>query len=360
MRIVKCYKCGFSLVLASLARFKDNGTIIQVLTSGFRLVLIEANFLTEIFRRIEEELGLPIGHIVFEAQRNASVDTINNGLRGPLRLVAVFPFTKRLAVNFFCRLAGWSGQSYAEAVAYKPGKGGEAIVRNPFNRDLMAAIIVGAFEALERKPFGHTWKIVDSDDVICVQPEAALPEIAERMNLVRRPPKKGSRSYPRCSVCGAPSMLNLEWKAGEGKITDTRRNIRMAFLDAYTAGVVFRELARELGDAVYPIIIDAQRAFSLRHLREEFLGGGDVGEIVDRDTFYISVLDTLALRGQGNPVDYIADGGILNVVIENPFEEHCLAGMLSAMYMLGEGRPARVSWQELDPSTLEFHLAPKD
>ncbi len=72
------------------------------------------------------------------------------------------------------------------------------------------------------------------------------------------------------------------------------------------------------------------------------------------------MLDTIALRGQGNPVDYDASDGNLSVVIENPFDEHCLAGMLSAMFMLGEGRPAVVDWKELDPSTLMFTLSPKN
>ncbi len=360
MKIKTCKKCGFSWVLSKIVRFRDNGTIIQIFTSGFRLVLIEANFLTEIFRRIEEELGLPIMHIVFEAQRIASIDTINNVLRGPMNMVRWTSIGKKTTVNIFCRLAVWSGQSYAKTILYKPGKLGEAVVLNPFNRELMASIIVGAFESLERKPFGHTWKTVDGNDVICIQPEPSRSEIAERLARTYRPLKKGNRSYPRCPRCGVPQMLNLEWFPDEGRIMDTRRYVRMAFLDAYTAGVVFRELAKELGDEVYTIIIDAQRAFSLRHLREEFLAGGDVGEMVDKDTFYISVLDTMAMRGQGNPVDYDTSDGSLSVVIENPFEEHCLAGMLSAMFMLGEGRPAAVTWQELDPSTLKFTLTPKD
>jgi hypothetical protein len=359
VKIKTCRKCGFSWVLAKMVRFRDNGTIIQIFTRGFRLVLIEANYLTEIFQRIEEELGLPIMHIVFEAQRNASIDTINNGLRGPLKAARWSSLGKKFTVNIFCRLAVWSGQSYAKTVLYKPGKLGEAIVLNPFNRELMASIIVGAFEALERKPFSHTWKTVKGNDIVCIQPEPSRSEISERMTLTPRPAKKGNRTYPRCPGCGVPQMLNLEWFPDEGRIMDTRRYVRMAFLDAYTPGVVFRELAKELGDDVYPIIIDAQRAFSLRHLREEFLAGGDVGEMVDKDTFYISILDTMALRGQGNPVDYDSSDGSLSVVIENPFEEHCLAGMLSAMYMLGEGRPAVVDWQELDPSTLKFTLTPK-
>ncbi len=261
MKIKRCKKCGFSWVLAKMVRFRGNGTIIQLFTSGFRLVLIEANFLTEIFQRIEEELGLPIMHIVFEAQRNASIDTINNGLRGPLNAVRWTSPAKKFTVGIFCRLAVWSGQSYAKTIIYKPGKLGEAVVRNPFNRELMAAIIVGAFESLERKPFGYTWRTVNGTDIICIKPEPSRSDISDRMTLAPRPLKKGNRSYPRCSRCGAPQLLNLEWFPDEGRIMDTRRYVRMAFLDAYTAGVVFRELAKELGDDVYPIIIDAQRAF---------------------------------------------------------------------------------------------------
>lgn len=42
------------------------------------------------------------------------------------------------------------------------------------------------------------------------------------------------------------------------------------------------------------------------------------------------------------------------------FRGALLAGMLSAMYMLGEGKPASVSWAGTGPSTLEFNLTSKN
>jgi hypothetical protein len=57
-------------------------------------------------------------------------------------------------------------------------------------------------------------------------------------------------------------------------------------------------------------------------------------------------------------VDWSSQGDRFSVVIENPFEEHLLAGHLAAMYELGEGRPAAVTWKELATSTLEFTLVP--
>ncbi len=359
MKVLTCGKCGFSLALSRVIRFNKNGTITLYLARDYRISLIEADFFEEVFERIEQELGLPIMHIVSEAQRNASYVTIDRNMWGPLKMGRWFALSKRVAVNILCRIAAWTGQGYAKTVVYKPGWLGEAIVRNPFNRELLAAIVVGAFEALELKPYGYSWLKKGDDDVISIRPEPSRPEIAERLTFTTPPAKRGSRRYPRCPWCRMPAELNLSWDGDQGIIMDMRRGVRMVFLDAYTPKVVFRELAEELGEEIYPIIIDAQRVFSLHHQREEFLAGGNVGDIMDKDGFYSAVLNTLALRGQGNPVKFDSSGGRLSVVIENPFEEHLLAGTLSGMYELGEGRQAEVAWKELDPSTLEFTLEAK-
>jgi hypothetical protein len=359
MKVITCGKCGFSLVLSRVIRFNKNGTITLFLARDFRVSMIEADFFGEVFERIEQELGLPIMHIVYETQRNASYESIDRNIWGPLNAGRWFAPGKRVAVNILCRIAAWTGQGYAKTVVYKPGWLGEAIVRNPFNQEMMAAVVVGAFEAVELRPFSHTWYKMGDDDVISVRPEPSRPEIAERLTFTTPPAKRGNRRYPRCPLCRMPADLNLSWDGDQGIIMDTRRGVRMVFLDAYTPKVVFREMAAELGEEIYPIIIDAQRAFSLRHLNQEFLAGGEVGGVADKSSFYLAVLDTLALRGQGNPVDFNSSDGRMSVVIENPFEEHLLAGTLAAMYELGEGRQADVAWKELDPSTLEFTLEAK-
>ncbi len=364
MKIKKCGKCGFSLALTRIIRINNNGTITGRLDDNFRLSLIEADFLTEIFRRIETELGLPIIHLVFAAQRNSSTQVINVFLKGAGKTVRWTTFGNKFVVKMFCRLAVWSGQGYAETITYESGELGEAIVRNPFNRELMAAVIVGAFESLERRPFSHTWKKLGEDDLISIRPEPSRPEIAERMTFKTYPMKPGWRSYPRCPKCGVPKELEYEWRENEGIVMDKRLGVRMVFIDSYVPNVVFRELASELGDDIYPIIIDAQRDLSLRHLREDFLTGGGLGEgeeagkALDKEAFYLSVLDTLALHGQGNPVEHSFQEESLRVIIENPFNPHLLAGHLSGMYELGEGRRATVTWKDMDPSTLEFTLIP--
>jgi hypothetical protein len=77
-------------------------------------------------------------------------------------------------------------------------------VRNPYDRELMAAIILGAFEALERKPYAHTWKKAGGEDVISVRAVDARPEISERLELVYPELKPGHFHLPRCRSCGTP------------------------------------------------------------------------------------------------------------------------------------------------------------
>ncbi len=355
-----CKDCGFSYGLAKTAMWNSSGTITERTDANFRLMLIEADTFNGLFRRLEDTLSVPIEHIIFEAQRIATVGSINSVLRGPLRALRWLPGGKRLMVNVFCRLSCWLGESYSKAVVYKPGKLGQAIVRNPFHRELMAAIIVGAFEALERSPFSHTWEMLDDDEVVTVRPMQERPELAERMAFTLPRPKPGKRIWERCPRCGAPSALaDLEWRQERGEIVDTRTGFRMVFLPLYVPHVVFRELEAELGEDIYPVILDAQRELSLRNIHEEFIASGRAGKVVTRDKLYQEVLDSLPLRGLGNPVGCETRNGKLTVSVENPFNQHLLAGHLCALYELGEGREATVSWQYADPSTLVVEVTPK-
>ena len=348
MRIKKCRECGSSHWLAKSLIWNDNGTITNNYQPDFRTLIIEADYLSEIFRRIEEALGVPIGHIVFEAHRNVAKEVLDLTLNRWRWLIRHVPGMERLATAYMGRMSVWTGQGSSTSLDRET-----ALVRNPFNRDLYAAIVVGALESLRETPFDYRWKKVDGDDVIQVIPIGERPEIAERLTFTTPPAKPGTRSYERCPKCGVPALLKgLEWRENEGVIIDTRRGVRIVIQEVYTTVVVLRELARELGDDIYPVIIDAMREFSLEHIRKEYLAG----EMMDKDKLYREVLDTIALYGQGNPVSCTAAGDRLTVVVENPFSEHVLAGHLSALYELAEGKIPKVTWDFTDSSTVVFDL----
>ncbi len=140
---------------------------------------------------------------------------------------------------------------------------------------------------------------------------------------------------------------------------EMRRGVRMVFIDAYVPQAVFRELSREFGELVYPTVVDAMKSFSLKWLKAEFLEEKDQEQYVNKDRLYAAVLETVALRGQGNPVSFSNDDGAMSIVVENPYNEHILAGHLSGMYELGEGRRSNVDWGYLDEATIKFSITPR-
>ncbi len=361
MGFYDCRECGFPGLLRALSEWNSNGTITSRSTRlEFRNIFIEADFLNGFIAHLEERLDIPLGHVVYEAQRNASVEFTSVFLGRMPVFITRIPGFKRALLTFACRTAIVFGIAYAKVVMvkYRSGKVGEALIRKPFNRDMIAAIVVGAIEALEDQPFGHTWRDAPNGEIIHIEPETSRPDIAVRLGVNLAPVKPGHNDIATCPRCGFPrAYRDLEWRRKEGIIMDVRRGVRMIYIDAYTPMVVIRELVRELGDEVNELVVEAHKAFCLPHLRKEFLRGGGA-ELPDRDRFCREALDAIIIRAQGNPVEYGFEGDVFRVTVENSFCEHLLAGWLAALYELAEGRKARAAWEYLDLSTIRYTISP--
>ena len=157
-------------------------------------------------------------------------------------------------------------------------------------------------ETLEGVPYRHEWR---EGDHIYVEAEpgeraAGGTPVIETVSL-----KPGHHHFDSCARCGMPlDLRDLKWVEEEGIIMDIRKGVRMVFLDFYSFQAVVEKLARELGPSFTPIVVDTQRAFFLRHIWEEFLSRHRGKKALPRDELYRQVLETLALRGQGNPVGH--------------------------------------------------------
>ncbi len=357
MEYKKCKECGFPVRFAHWLRWENNGTIVQRIRSDFRVVIIESNFLEDLFGRIEKNLGISVRHIVFEAQKNAAKGYIGNWLGGPLGKLLSVPKAKGLVINQFHVLGILGGSAYSETVDYRPGEYGVALIRNPYSKDLMAAMVEGAFEALEGKPYRHSWTERGNDLLLRVEAADRTEEISDRMYLVFPPAHPGNIQFARCRRCNVPLDLRyLKWYENEGIILDTRRDKRVNFLDGYVPSTVFREFRKELGDSVVPIIIEAQREYFLQYIHELELLKLAHGDLKN---MYHILLDTLPVYGQGNPVSIIRTDSQLEVVVENPYDELLLAGTLAACYQAVEEREPDVSFKQEEEGIQDFLIQPK-
>lgn len=359
MRYRRCKTCGIPRRISRVHRWMTNGTIVNTRVPQIRQVFMEANFLPELRRRISDGLGFPVNRIFFEAERNSVRITVEAFLKAPLlHIAARIPAVRRAAVHYFNNLAWETGTANSRTVRYRSGKYGLARMRNPFDLDLMAAVVVGAFEALERKPYRSFWKKENGTYLLRVEATPEKPELSGRLEVDFPPVRQGDFRLRLCPQCGMPLELShMEWLEKEGLIIDRRRGIRMINLDGYTPYLVNRELVRELGETVIPIIIDAKRDYTMKMLED--LGARVAVEEDKREELLQDLLSLLPLYGWGlaTELEY-SHGGTLRVWIDNPFDAYLIAGRLAAFYEVAEGRRARVDWFQAEPSTLTYLLTP--
>lgn len=343
--------------MARIMEWNENGTISMRSNPIMKSVIIESAFLTDIFERIEGYMGIQIGHIVFEAQRNTALKALDIQLSRPIFRIGKKGKFKHVGGLINSRIPVWTGQAYTKLLNYKPGREAEILVKNPYNRELMAAIILGEFESLEGRPFSHRWERMGEEEIIILSVMDGKPEIAERLNIEFPPEKPGIRRIERCISCNAPAGLGyLEWREDEGMVIDSRRNTRVTFLDAFVPTIVFRELEKELGEVVYDLLLHAEKEYS--KARTEEIAGElpEHGALTDRmrDDIYKKTLEDMPLWGLGNPVRCNHESGWLEVAIDNPYNEYLLAGKMAGVFETIERSPSVVEWKLPDPSSIIF------
>ncbi len=338
-----CGSCRLPKYFRLLVKWNDNGTIGLGPSPLHRVVLVESDLLEETYQRIEALVGTSIRHIVFEAERAAAKATIDALVPGPLwplvrNRIVMHPGSKGLQ-----HLARFAGLANAHTIFYHVFRGSMASVENPMNRDIFAAMVVGAFESAEGLPHDYDWAEVGGKLYLIIMPAEKKPDIAGRMVPEVIPPLPGNLRLERCPRCNIPAALShLSWDLPNAVITDTRRGVRMSFIDGYAFSTVFRELIAELGEDIVPVIVEASREHTQRMMEEtEFMSSATGPE----DAFNV-FLDLMPVYGQGNPVARDYSEGSISVSIENPYSVHLLAGQMLALHQGMRGTPGTVSIDE--------------
>ncbi|HEY5502091.1 MAG TPA: hypothetical protein VIJ97_02170 [Candidatus Anoxymicrobiaceae bacterium] len=363
-QLMRCRECGFPRIVSFFIKWKDNGTITQMMRQDFRVVVLHFGFLDNLFSNIEAKLGISIEHIAFEAQRNASKATFTAFTdRIPAADFFMRPgFVKRIGVEGFNKVGKITGQCHSETLEYKPGRYGVARIRNPFNFGLMAANVVGAFETLEGVPFNHKWEEESPDSfIIRVEPTGERPEIAARMELAYSRMLPGCLVHNRCPRCKVPRGLSshVKWMEDDGIILDTRTGSRVIMLDGYMVTTVFREMVSELGDEVNDLLVDAQREWTVDHVGQLGLAEGD-GPLppAELEKAYREYLKNMSLYGIGNPVSFEMEDSTVEVKVENPYEVHIIAGTLQGLREALEKSRSAVEWEEVSQGTVLYRVSP--
>lgn len=377
--LFRCSACGFPRVLSSLFNWRSNGTITAhplLWGNNLRVVLYRQGFVANLFSSIEQQLGLSIDHIAFEAERQASIAVFKAILdKTPFanRIIRT-RLLRRIWVYTSDQVAMIIGAGHSKTLKYVPGKYSTGEIKNPYNRNLLGAVVAGDFELIENKPLKVSWEELGDDRYkILVELAEGYSDISDRMSpdlpdmslsLFPSQQKRSDKIMPgnfhhdRCPRCKTPLGLStLKWTEEEGTIIDMENQVRFFLIDAYFIPTVFRELAKELGDDAYDMIIDSVKEYTLMNPSHFGLSyESKPRDVKSLEGALRKHIFSLPLYGEGNPVDIKITSSTLEATIENPYEPLIIAATTKGLFEWLTESTCSMDWSTDRRNSLHFSV----
>ena len=363
-----CKTCGVPSMISAVFDWGDNGVISISYSPKARMVFYESDNIDNIFKGVEELIGLPIEHIVIERKRRDTRRFMERVFPEQVKKTVDILGEERLEKPSLVEagrqqeILEMGKEANAQATAFGTVYGyGDIrfselwefwdtfpwrtqIIRDPYSVIFFSADMLATVEALEQRNMRVKYeKISDDIYLLSASPGEHPIELAERLKRKRYEPKPGDISYERCSECGVPqSIARCRWNLEEGTIVDPATGRRMAFFDPAAIDTVFEDLDTELGESLPEAIIEAQRRYGkLSMSADNWKRSG-----YDFKTW-------AALRGLGNIAAFKADEKRLTLTLENPSMNLAMVGMAIALYELAWGRESSThEWHQTDDGDL--------
>ena len=307
-----CSVCGAPKKLTGNHRWLPGGTIVEKNNPSHRMIFIENDNILEVFKLIQEILGLSLEKVVIESQRKATYDYVDSILpvaaRKIMRFTSYRPVVRNLTM--LGRTYGLGDVSLLD-MHIKGGEGDfvKLGIRNPFFLPAFCGMVVGAMEVVtgHECSVSHQEKSRDYYEVttfVSTHPK----EFVERLHWRAYSNRPGDAAPEKCSGCGGPRILSdYGFDLSAGIISRRASGRRMIIDGPAEFEAILDELEKELGEDISQILIEAQRRFVK-------MGFYDTDEVQDVGMFR----DHLALRGFGNLKEISFEGGRLRVHLENP------------------------------------------
>lgn len=365
----RCPDCGVPAFIGRELVWGSDGVIHLRRSPQNRLVLYESNVLDNLFRGIEELIGLPIEHIVIESRRRevrrymesvfphwvrSSLMRINEGLSGLPGFrrwghLIRNPIGKAVAAKAFQvgKVYGY-GEPYWgplwEARDVHPWR--VMPVKRPYSVLFYAAEILATVEAFECRDMWVRYEAHGEDDwLFTVYPADHPVELRERLRRRRYPFRDGDLRMERCHRCGVPRELErMEWDLDRGLIVDRDSGRRMAIFGPHAVDSVIADLEEELGEEIPRAAVEAQRRYVRSRVAQE--------NWRRRGTTFARMA---ALRGLGYVDDFAVDEKRLRVILVNSCMPYLCVGMAQALYELAMGKErSQARWELSGDGVLEI------
>ncbi len=339
-RIKRCSYCGVPVDFARGNVWNDDGTITQARNPDHRVFFHEAEGLNQLFKKIEELIGLPLDRIIVEGKRKGSLEYIQN----------LYPGYKRMLLRAFRRkvyqstadIGAMFGLGHYELLDFSKGEYIRIFGRNIYCLPMFSGDLIAVFNfveglpadlRIEEKGYGYEVTVVHGQE---------YEELVSRLDMVTYTRKPGDVGHERCPECGVPlDLKEYEWDLEEGTITDTVTGRHMVFTGPRELDAIMQELVSELGEEIGNTIVEAQRQYIIETLQQkEFKQSPDY------------LFRQFAKRGLGNLVTFDLDAERLQAAVENAITPLLLVGMLQGIYEITTGGRSGVEYDVAGDGTL--------
>jgi hypothetical protein len=334
-----CLECKAPRRITRGHTWLDNGLIVETKNPERRMLFFESENIVQLFRNIEEMIGLDLERIFIESQRRMTYDYVVNLVPLVVKKITRHVGLKFLAKNLIdlTRLMGY-GDARLESVQYK-GKADDhvaVIVSNPWFLQSYCGLLSGGMEAVTGLESDVTYEEIAPDTYrittfISSHPKDLAGRLHERVHKI----KVGDLELQRCPGCGGPKDLELfAWNQAEGTIEMRSNRRRMVLVGPGEFEPVFDDLEDELGEHISKVIIEAQRRF----VTEGFYSRDDVRQETD-------LIGHFALRGMGNLREIKLERNRLCARLENPCMHLVVIGLFEGFYELIFNERGKSTWE---------------
>jgi len=340
-KIRVCKECGVPLMVSKGQTWKDNGTIVQTKDPDHRMSFFEPEMLNGIFSRLEGILGVPIDKIVTESKGNEAKEYVEKLVPSLALKVARHVGIDLLKDNLSRNGRALGFGDITAGDRRRKGDGDDYVtlrVRNPHSLLILQAEMLGAWEAIDGRDSNIRYEQIGDEEYLFITSVGPHPiELREHLKFRTYSAKPGDINYDRCSTCGIPlKVAQYRWNLDEGTITHPSTGTRVAVTGVKGIDAILDALEAELGDAIPPAVIDAQKS----HMKESMGDYISQGENTDYRT-------AIAFRGLGNLTRFEVTPARLSVTLENACMHLMMVGMTQALFELA---------MHLDASTCEYEL----
>jgi hypothetical protein len=367
----RCAECGTPLFISRELRWGDNGVISLTRSPRNRMVIFESAIIDNLFKGIEELIGLNIEHIVIESRRREVRKYIEGSFPAWMRKSVIFLNEKlgdkpliRYPVKairgglgkFLTRKVFDIGRVYGYGdVQLGPLWGSwdlhpwrVNVMRNPHSVLFFAAEELASVEAFEGRDHWVRYEKLDEDTYqYTAYPGEHPVGLVGRLEKKRYDFKPGDIEYERCTGCGLPmEIAELEWDLEEGTIYDHGSGRRMALFGPFAMDATLYDLEAELGSSVPEVVVEAQRRYVKSRIAED--NWRRSGTTFNRLT---------AMRGLGRISEFEADEKHLGVTIQNSCMPLLVLGMAQAIYETAMGaEKSTFVWRLSEDGDFDFTI----